>query len=697
MHLVGGRLCTRCTISIEEEQIVAQLMINLGGTYGVVLDQEGCGSFEFSPSSLVTLDFPSNCTLSQLPYRQGDLSSFRDFTTEYASELEEIPVWGAMGLGTFGESNILLDIQAGTLTFGMMEPPDDNWMKLSYDDSSGQYRLPIEPMDDYTLRAGFTTLSYETRIDAVCAMLADYPGGNFETCMLGALNLSEVTAIRPTEGLSDQLTECEAMVGNSVWQNFVMQIDPINKSIWLSRKDDLWSDLNEQDYYMALVDQDMEAIERYIQQYPQSRLAHEAATTILTHRIQDASLTSEQIEVTLDYLCQVVSAKRAAQDLLTLSDSLPENSPHMGLLLDRANICAQQTNDAALIGRDIQVRRGRNALERGDLEQAHLHLLSALFGQPGNGTYNYWMGRYYEAAGQPLRAWSRYLKACLASQPVDEAIGALELLTNDSNLRQEFTIQDAQDFLEGYIYAYSPAGFTERWQRPDNTLVEAFMCADNTATAGINLVLRALADEGVAVATYPIHSPDFDPMANPASVIAAENAAIESTPTVLINGTPVSLAEEDMTLPDNILKTLAEAEVAINPMRIDVGVQTDNKGHYQITTSWPSDLQGVDHADVYWVESKVLLNSANQCWLHGPVVRGACPNADQQLTDGKLTCVLDPVAVKAAHEAYAHQTETEQSISYRSIPSYIEVNASSILVKLYNRDGALIAFGTQTL
>ena len=309
-------MCARTTLFVQEEQITAQFIINLGGSYGVLLDQNGCSMLGLSPDSPVTLEFQSGAKLTHLPYRRVDLGSTGDFTARYASELEEIPVWGMVGLKAFGESSLRLDIQEGTLTFGLLEPPDDTWQAIAFSDDSGQYRCPIEPMADYVLRAGFTTAGYETRIDAICAVLADHPGGDFDRCMVGPLDLCRVTAIRPVEGLSERITECEAMIGNSVWQNFVVQIDPEQKRLWLDPKDRLLSDLNEQQYYVAQAEQDIEGIERYIKEFPKSRLAKEAALTLLNHFLSDATASLEAIDRSVQYLREAVPPKEAATELM---------------------------------------------------------------------------------------------------------------------------------------------------------------------------------------------------------------------------------------------------------------------------------------------------------------------------------------------------------------------------------------------
>lgn len=702
VRLVGGRLCARCSLSANESRIAAQVVLNLGGTYGVALDPEVCTILGLATDTLVTLDFQSQGRLGDLPYRTADLSSLKEFTAQYASELEEIPVLGLVGLGAFGESGIRLDIQEGSLVFGPMAEPGDGGLALHYTETSGQYRLAIEPMAGYVLRAGFTTAGYETRIDAVCAALADRPGGNFERCMVGPLNLSAHTAIRPVEGLSQQLTECEALIGNSLWQDFVVQIDPLRKTIWLQHKPTPQSDLDEQQYYVASAEDDLEGMEWYLKEHPQSRLAREAALTLLTRRVQGPDTPVEVIQRAVQSLRQTVSPKDASAELLTLADSLgtgpSDLQDRVAYLLDEASRSAQQTTDAALLGRDIEVRRGSLALARGDVKQAHLHLLSALFGQPDNPVYNYWMARCYEAKGQKVRAWSRYLRASLGDKAVSEAVAALERLTNDPDLRQDFSMQDAEDFLEGHVAAYHPADLGTRWPHGPETLVEAFLCVDNPKTTGASLALRALASEGVRVLCYHIHAPDPDPLTNPATVEAAKRMGIEETPAVLINGRRVPLSEDTLGSPDGVLSALSQAEAGPAPRPVTLEIQGDADGTYTAAASAPAGLEAdPDRTVCYWVEQAVLLNSANQCWVHGQVVRGRIPLQDMPQTPGRLVGTVDPKALRAEHEAYARGVESERRITFRTIPTYVDVRRCSVVVKLYDRTGRLVAAGTSPL
>jgi len=281
---------------------------------------------------------------------------------------------------------------------------------------------------------------------------------------------------------------------------------------------------------------------------------------------------------------------------------------------------------------------------------------------------------------------------------IGEAVIALERLTNDPNLRQEFSMQDAWDFLEGHVPAYSPADLRDRWKHPPDTVVEAFMCVDNPTTAAVNLALRALADEGVHVLCYHINTPDPDPLANAAAMEAAKRLEVDGTPTVLLNGRVVSLAEQDLQSPDSVLAALARADAGVTPRHVDVEVKSGADARREVIIRWPESLEtAVSRADVYCVESAVLLNFANQCWLHGPVVRGQISQKDLHRTAGRLTGTLDPKVLRDECEGYARQVESELGITYRTIPTYIDSRLCSIVVKLYNRAGDVVAVGTKAL
>jgi len=224
------------------------------------------------------------------------------------------------------------------------------------------------------------------------------------------------------------------------------------------------------------------------------------------------------------------------------------------------------------------------------------------------------------------------------------------------------------------------------------------MCADNPRTAAVNLALRALADAGVHILCYHINTPDPDPLANAATVELADHLKIDQTPVVLINGRVVPLTEQDLLTPDSVLTALGKADGGITPQRVDVEVRAIADGRREVTVLWSEGLDSeIDRVDLYCVESAVLLNSANHCWLHGQVTRGQMARQDLHRTPGRATAVLDPQVLRDSYEAYAHQVESELQITYRTIPTYIDIRRCSVVVKLSNRVGDLVAVGVEPL
>ena len=177
-----------------------------------------------------------------------------------------------------------------------------------------------------------------------------------------------------------------------------------------------------------------------------------------------------------------------------------------------------------------------------------------------------------------------------------------------------------------------------------------------------------------------------------------ETLNIDSTPTILVNGQRVELGADDLDSPGAVLAALDRAEVSPIPGMLNINVETGPDGRRTIVATWPENLQDrVDHGDIYWVESAVMLNSANACWLQGSVVRGHGDANAMQWSPGRLDATLDIAGVRTSHKTFAQQVETEYGITYRSIPSYVDVRQSHAVVKLYDKAGNLVAAGTAAL
>ena len=411
------------------QMMLATVIVDMGMYHPLFLDKDTCSALGLQWDSRVTLSFPGVGKLENLTYQSPDLSHLKTFTKQYATELNEIPVLGIVGLPAFDNQPVMMDLGQGVLEYGEVVRTGDDWRSLVWTQAeSGGYRIAIRPAADYTLQAAFSTGSYETWIDAVCASIAGFPGGDFDYCDIAGLNLNAYTAVRPVASVSAGYPD--AVIGNSFWQNFQVIIEPLSQTVWFRDKKAGLSDLKEQVFFKALIDEDIDAVEAYVDAYPASRLAGEATETLLEWRFNEPVLDRESIERAVLRMAGTGAAKEVAEKLIGYADSLFEKEQYDGdvipLLLEQAKACTLKTTDALLLGYEAEGRMGRYAIFKKDWSNARLHLLAALFGQPNNPQFNYWMGQYYEANGQLTRAWSRYLKASLAEQAVSEAMRSEE-------------------------------------------------------------------------------------------------------------------------------------------------------------------------------------------------------------------------------------------------------------------------------
>jgi hypothetical protein len=672
----------------------------MGMSYPLILDKEFASSLDIEKSSLITLIFSESNRLQNLQYQASDLSQLREFTKRYASQLKEIPVCGIIGLSAFDNTAVSLDIQEGNLEYGDVPSTGDGWQSINWIQTESGYRIAISPASDYTLQSGVTTGSYETWIDSVCASIAGFPGGDFERCQIGSINLMNYTAVRPLE--SETAGRPDAMIGNSFWQNFQVVFDPAGKKIWLRDKHQKISDFKEQIYYKALINKDSNAIEAYIDANPSSRLAEEAIETLIEQRLDDSALNKDAIGRAGERLVRALPPKDAAEKLIGYADQLFEQQRYeadvIPLLLEHARLCCLKNADASIMGYEAQGRLGRYAILKKDWSQARLHLLSALFGQPTNPKFNYWMGQYYEANGQLPRAWSRYLKASLGENASPEAIAAIGQLNNNPIFREQFSMQDAQEYLEDYIPAYNPAELPEGLKNPAIKLIETFTNTDDAASAQVELALKAIDDaNGLVVMNYHLGKPNPEPFENAASLIAAERYKTENSPALAINGGMIDSNQLQSQDPKNTLIAIAASNPANIPVIFtDITAEAKQDGIWTITIP-AQNLSSKGFCEVYLVERQCMLLSSTGIGMYHNVVRACLFNQQVKPPSKAIVITMDINQIQSDIAKYADAVQTAHNIKFNTVPTYIDARISYLVAKVYGADGQLIAIGKQNL
>lgn len=447
---ISGVPCVEFEVTCGDISLRANLLIDLGQIDPVVLHSDFTQMLSEQNSEEVTL-ICDVFSLSGLKYTSASIDGIDEFSRDNAKLLGEVPVWGILGAGAFDAEIILLDLQNKFLDFGSVEIPSDS-PSLSVEQKNNRYIAQIESDIGYKVKTAITTADYEAIFDTDCAALAGSETGDLENCRFGSLELRKYTSIRVRDGYSSEIGIADSMIGNNFWQNFVVYLDR-NKSqvVLTNHPKGILSDLNDQMYYNSFVESDYDAISECLDSYPDSRLADEAKQKLLDLAVETGN--EDKIDESIKRFVAGHNPKRSAEILINYASRAFDSSDVKTgeLFINTARDQISKTNEAPLLRGRIDSYRGWIALGKDDFNAARRSLLNSLFVSPDDVLANYLMGRYHQAKGEYIRAWARYLKAALAAEPSEEAIQALRQLDEISDFKNQFTIEDACDFLDGHI------------------------------------------------------------------------------------------------------------------------------------------------------------------------------------------------------------------------------------------------------
>ena len=446
---IDGVMCVPATLKSGSDAINANLIVDLGLNFDILLHQDIQNVLLSGDNTSLTIDLETR-SLEGIDYILQTIDEFDSFSRKNSTSLEEIPVWGVLGATAFEAPVVMVDIQNRLIEFGEIEIPSDRTYSATI--SNGRWITAIEPDPGYEVRATAATGEYECVFDTDVAALAGSETADFENCRFMGVNLRDYTAIKVHDDYSSEMGVADCVIANSFWQNFIVYFDIQNKQITLvEHSGGIISDLNEQVYFNAIAEENQTALADYLKTYPDSRLAAEGRKWLLKMAVESNDM--QRIQIAVGQFSIGMAPKPAAEQFVHYAEEAINNKNLLAaeLFCESAATQIHKTKDAPLLGCLINICRGRLALENQQMAEARRYLLSALFVNPQDATANYLMGRYHQAKNELTRAWARYLRAALSDMPSEQAIAALKKLDQDGKFREQFTTEDACDFLEGHI------------------------------------------------------------------------------------------------------------------------------------------------------------------------------------------------------------------------------------------------------
>lgn len=559
-RVVDGKLCARCTIRCTDRSIPANVVIDLGTRAPLLLHERTAAQLGLKVDKPVELRFDSGVVLAGLRGLSVALRSLEELTRDYAPALGELPAVAIVGLPAFEGYRPRLDVAEGELRLlpetdasgdgpdAALAVPAPDTVTVPYEEERYGIWLSGVAAGGFNVRVRFATADYDTLIDATTADLAGAPGGDLDQLLIGPLNIAEYVALRPTDLSEMPAPRPDVILGTQLLSYFRVEVDSRNRRIAFEpmRKPRLPTE--ERQFFIAMVAEDADAIETFLNRHPTSRLVADASRMLLDLRLDEYEPAAGAIQRAVRLRAGSVPAERRATVMVELADRIL--SSHRDDRYDLATYILDVGLEYASLDLNakapyqLQARLGWVALQRGELKQARRHLLSAAFGMPRDPDVNLWMGEFYERSGKLTRAWSRYVQAMIADDPPPAALEGLNRLNRDPAFRASFTMEDAEQLLEGRMLEFHAP---ERFRAADGDeavghvqLVELFSCVDHAPTLAPELAFAGLAefysDTDVAFVEYHVAMPDTDPLVSAVGATRAAFYEVPSAPMALFDG-----------------------------------------------------------------------------------------------------------------------------------------------------------------
>jgi tetratricopeptide (TPR) repeat protein len=557
VRIVEDRLVVTCDVSSAARRIPVNLFVEIETLCGLQLHNRA--AFELRLESAggqprpVTLHFPDFAIA--LPKREhGDEEYLEEFTKYHSKELGENAVVGVIGVEVFRDWFVTLDLAAGFIelrparsdTDGALEEAEGSTV-VPITVHNDMAWLPVRYQDGKPGAMAIGTRRYDTLVDQMVCDELGRPAGDIGRLRVGSIDLSRFVALRPEEVVQVHPDGVCGVTGLNLLQGFRVEIDRINRSARLTQTAPAEFPEADRAFFKAMIWEQADRVESWLEQYGESRLAKEAAELLVDLRLDEGAedeSTRRAIRWINDSMVEDLRATRLMDLMIDLSNA---GWPDFVIAAGELGIESGRKDRYPNAVHEIHSKLGDVLLEKGEGRRAWKHLLSAAFGLPEDGMVNLNLGRYYEQEGRYKRAFSRYVQACIRPESGPAAIEALERVQPLLPEEDSFSVDLVERLVGGKVKSF---GTASRFKADDLNfrgrvaLVEFFTNAglgDGMAGAiggalGNQGLIGHFPPENVAFLSYHLPDPAPDPMVNEVAEAAARRLGIDRPVTHVVNG-----------------------------------------------------------------------------------------------------------------------------------------------------------------
>ncbi|MDJ0976467.1 MAG: tetratricopeptide repeat protein [Planctomycetota bacterium] len=640
--VVAGKLVISCDLSTRFRRVPVNLFVELDTPCGLQLHNQAAQGIraenrDGSPNE-ITIHLPDLDI--KVPKREhGPTETYEDFTKLHADKIGEVALVGTIGQEILKQYFLAFDLGSG---FMRIAPPNAQGTEAEAEDgvtvtpitlNNDLVWLPVSYANGKPAALAVGSATYDTVLDEQVCEGFGKPAGNIGALKLGTLDLGAYVAFRPEEVAHVHPDGVAGVLGLNLLEHLRVEIDRVNR--WARITPTKEADYPEQDFafFEARVADEGDAIEAYLEKYPDVRLSNEAAHLLIDLRL-DEDAEADVFERAIKWVNKTYAEDLRATAMVDLMKTLGDagrtdaviTAGELGIESGRKD----RYPDAV---HKIHSKLGAIQLERGADRKAWKHLLSAAFGMPEDGLTNLNLGRYYEKVGRYRRAYSRYVQAVIKPESGPAAADGLKRLQDKVSGEERYSVDLVERLIGGKVLSFGAATKykADKANASNRTvLLEFFTNAHLRPAIGGALgnegLMQHFPRENVAMLAYHLPAPEMEPMVTQLAIDTARELKVRG-PFVhrvdgLVEGPGAARAHQREALYNYVRRQILQSLPRKSDYTIDVTATLDGdvvKG--TVTVKGPY-FPGND-INIVVAERGVLFPGKSEIVIHRMVVRGA--------------------------------------------------------------------------
>jgi hypothetical protein len=468
VKIIGGRLVANVEISTVYRRIPANLFIEFDNPCGLRLHDNIADSLKTEETTQISIHFPE-FAITVERREEGPEDDYAEFTRLYSNEINEEPLVGAIGAKILSRHHITFDLNEGRIELAVPDdteegdganaeaPPRQEELDVAITTTGDIVWLPIQLASGNVHAMAVSTTSYDSLIDREWCRRLGFPAGDVGPLNLGELDLGSFVAFRPSEMVYEHPDGAIGVMGLNLLKHLRLTIDRKNKTALCRVTVPPEFPEADRDFFKAMVAEDADQLEAFLEKYPKERLSPEAAQLLLAYRL-DEDAGAEQIESAIRRLRVTWREDMVSTQALDLMRKLLAAGRQMpAVFAGELGIEGGRKDRYPNSVHQLHAALGGILLDHDKDKRAWRHLLSAAFGVPDDGPVNLNLGRFYEKQKRYNRALSRYVQAVIKVETGEKALEGLERVQRKMGSTQSISVDTIGPLIAGKTYNYAAA------------------------------------------------------------------------------------------------------------------------------------------------------------------------------------------------------------------------------------------------